>query len=164
MNNDPVKRHRGEQAPPSLHLCCAGTQPEADLPRWLWWLTENSTAPNKAYPKSCSCAGLTRDPLFSFSSTFPIAKLIYCHSHHISPLAMSKQDTVLLLSHWNSYMDGALASEGRRTEEVLLHHTLLVLFSNPLLSAASLHSCSFAEIPATLCSKTLHHLPIKWPK
>ena len=166
-DSDPVKRHRGERTP-SPHLCCAATPSQRQICHdgfgGLRRTAHHSAAPNTAHPKSCSSAGLISElqSLFSFFQHLSNCKeLIYCYNCHISSLAMSKQDSILLLSHWNSYTDAALASEGRRTEEALLHHTILVLFSSPLLSAASIHSCSFAEIPATLSANTLWHLPMK---
>lgn len=141
--------------PPPHIFAVQPPQSEADLQQWLWWLAKTGTSqhsPEHSSPKELLTRWSNRRIALQFFQHLSNCKeLIYCYNSYILSLVMSKQGIILLLSQWNSYMDAALASKGR-TEEALLHHIPQCSSPNHRSSAASIHSCSFAEIPATLSS------------
>lgn len=84
------------------------------------------------HSQSCSCASLTREPLLSASSSFPVqpcAALITA----FQPWLHQKK------IHCKGSTHTAPAPEGRRTEESLLHQELCAVLQ-PTLPAASIPS------------------------
>lgn len=85
---------------------------------------QHLTAEIHGHSQSCLCASLTREPLLSASSSFPVqpcAALIAA----FQPWLQQKK------IHRKGSTHTAPVPEGKRTEEALLHQELRVLFSSP---------------------------------
>lgn len=108
------------------HPCCAAIPPRHICHEPA--AGSQGTAPHSRDPRalsqSCSCASLTREPLLSASSSFPVQ---LCAALIAAFLPWLHQKKI----HRKGSTHTAPAPEGRRTEEALLHQELCVLFFSP---------------------------------
>lgn len=93
-DSGPVKGLKAEQNP--LPTPCYVATPRHRQLATVACKGWHSTALSIAQPKSCSCAGLSHEMLFSFSSIFPIAKHENIAAVATFRLSQVTQDTMLL--------------------------------------------------------------------